>query len=227
MKKRVLIIDDEDQSEEIINLERQFKKKGLDVEFLQFNIGKPGELEVLTENRIDIEKVKNIFQERYGMKRLHLICFDYELGPEDITGVDVLAALKPLTDRTLFLFYSSKIRQILEKILTKYRDGGMPFDKARELLDSLVTSKVEYFVDRGGDLGNAVNQILARSGETLDDIFEEKMWEYPNFKTDYFDGLEIRNVEQLLNNKDGRAIKVKRELVEQLVAYFIRLKDEE
>lgn len=227
MKKRVLIIDDQDLSHEIDSLKRQFRRKGLNVEFFQFNVGSPVLTEVLTSNKIDIEKVKTVFQRDYGLKKPHLICFDYDLGPEEITGVDILAQIKPLTDRTQFLFYSSKIKDIVFKILKRFQEGGLPFEKARMLLISLIGARVEEFVDKGGNLGDAIGRVLAQDKETLDDIFEEKMSEYPNFKMEYFDGLELSSLAQLLNKSDGKAIKFKHELVEHLVAYLIRLQDEE
>lgn len=223
MKKRVLLIDNEDITPKLIELGRKVK----DAEFEQLNIGSSQLTSVLTNNKIDTEKVIKVFQQEFTTKKPHLICFDYELGPEDITGLDILIALKPFAGRAQFLFYSSKIKEILEKILRKHRDGGMAEDKAKELLHTLITSKIEDFVGRGRELGDVINGILAKRRETLDDIFEDKIQEYGSFKTDYFDCLEIRDLEQLLNGKDGRTMNLKRELVEQFVAHLIRLQDEE
>ncbi len=225
MKKRVLLIDNEDIEPKLIELRRKVK----DADFEQFNVGgvKPKDKEVLTDNKIDLEKVKTVFQQKFSTEKPHLICFDYELGPEDITGLHVLSALKPLAGRAQFLFYSSKIKEILEKILKKHRDGGMAEDKAKELLHTLITSKIENFVGRGRELGDVINDILIKRRETLDDIFEDKIREYGSFKTDYFDCHEIRDLEQLLNGKDGRAINFKHQLAEQFVAHLIRLQDEE
>jgi hypothetical protein len=50
---------------------------------------------------------------------------------------------------------------------------------------------------------------------------------YPDYQTEYFDGLELNNIAQLLNNRDGMSIKFKHEIVEQLIAYLIRLKNVE
>jgi len=223
MKKRVLLIDNEDIEPKLIELRRKVK----DTDFEQFNVGSVKLKEVLTDRKIDLEKVKTVFQQKFSTKKPHLICFDYELGPEDITGLHVLNALKPFAGKAQFLFYSSKIKEILEKILKKYRDGGMAEDKAKDLLHTLITSKIENFVGRGSELGDVINGILVKRRETLDDIFEDKIQEYGSFKTDYFDCLEIGSLEHLLNGNDGRAINFKRELVEQLVAHLILLKDEE
>ena len=222
MKKRVLLIDNENIEPKLTELKRKVK----DADFEQFNIGSAKLTEVLTDKRIDLEKVKTYFNEKFSTRKPHLICFDYELGPEDITGLDVLIALKPLAGRAQFLFYSSKIREILGKILKKYRDGGIAEDKANTLLHTLITSKIEDFVGRGSELGDVINNILAKRRETLDDIFEDKIQEYGSFKTNYFDCLEIRDIEHLLNEKDDLSLKFKRELVEQFVAYIIRLQDE-
>ena len=116
MKKRVLLIDNENIEPKLTELKRKVK----DADFEQFNIGSAKLTEVLTDKRIDLEKVKTYFNEKFSTRKPHLICFDYELGPEDITGLDVLIALKPLAGRAQFLFYSSKIREILGKILKKY-----------------------------------------------------------------------------------------------------------
>jgi hypothetical protein len=222
MNKIVLLIDNEDITPKLTELKR--KVKGVDFE--QFNVGSVKLTEVLTDKRIDPEKVKTYFIKNFSTRKPHLICFDYELGPEDITGLDILNALKPLAGRAQFLFYSSKIKEILGKILRKYRDGGIAEDKASELLRTLITSKIEAFVGRGSELGDVINNILAKRRETLDDIFEDKIREYGNFKTDYFDCFEIRDIEQLLNEKDDLSLNFKRELVEQFVAYIIRLQDE-
>jgi len=223
MKKRVLLIDNENIEPKLIELRRTVK----DADFEQFNVGSVKLKEVLTDKKIDLEKVKTVFRQKFSTGKPHLICFDYELGPEDITGLDILIALKPLAGRAQFLFYSSKKDEVLEKILKKYREGGMPESKAKELLLELINSKIEDFVGRSGNLPDAVGRILAKRRETLDDIFEDKIREYGSFKTDFFDCLEIGSLEHLLNGKDGRAINFKHHLAEQFVAYLVRLQDEE
>lgn len=227
MKKRVLIIDDQDLSEEIENLKRNLKRKNIDVEFLQFNVGKPDEIEVLSNNRIDIEKVKTVFENRYQNKRLHLVCFDYDLGPEEITGVDLLHHLKPFLSRSKILFYSSLLSNIVAKILQRNAKQGLPLEEAKKLMMALISSRAEGFVDRK-DFNDRVIHVLSQNGETLDDIFAEKMeMDYPNFRTTYFDELEILNLSHLLNSRDGKSLKFKHELIDQFVAYLIRINDEE
>lgn len=227
MKKRVLVIDDEDLSEEISNLERSLKRKGIEVEFLQFNIGKPDVTEVLTNNQIDLEKVKSVFKARFESLRVHLVCFDYHLGPEEITGVDILHLLKSFLKRSKVLFYSSLLENIVTKILKRnVRDAFNP-DEAKKLMMSLISARSEGFIDRK-DFNEKVIQILSQEAETLDDIFAEKMEiDYPNFKTSYFDGLEISSLSHLLNVRDGKSLKFKHELIDQFIAYLIRISDDE
>ncbi|MBI5914238.1 MAG: hypothetical protein HY842_02595 [Bacteroidetes bacterium] len=224
--KRVLIIDDEDQADEITNLERVARQRGIPIQCTQFKVGSAELPEVLTDNHIDLSKVEAYFKENIG--RQHLVCFDYNLGTEEITGVDVLTKLKSSAPRSKFLFYSSLLDNIVRQMLEEYRGGqGKSFDKVKKNLIALISSRVEGFVDRRSFLEKILEILTQEKEETLDDIFEEKMQEYQGFRSEYFDGLEISSLFQLLNTNDGRAINFKKEIVEQFVAYIIKLQDDD
>lgn len=130
--KRILIIDNEDLEDEISNLKLKTQKKGIEIDCYQFNVGSATLPEVLSDNRIDIEKVKNIFLEKYSIRRYHLVCFDYELGPDEINGVDILSALKPFLPKSQFLFYSSRLDKIVRGLLEEYKGDAESFKKVKK-----------------------------------------------------------------------------------------------
>lgn len=227
MKKRVLIIDNEEIGDEISNIQRHFKNKGHEIEFVQFNIGSTWLTEVLTNDQIDLTKVEAEFMQNHKRK-YDLICFDYDLDDENVTGVDVLAGLKHLLKpSTKLLFYSGRLETLVGRILSRTKRDSFDLPEAKRLLMKLIQSRVEDFVERP-NMRNSVIRLLSIKEETLDDIFAEKMeHEYPNFRTEYFNGLELYELSQLLNNSDGMATKFKHEIVEQFICYLIRLHEDE
>ncbi|MCO6488649.1 MAG: hypothetical protein J5I98_09545 [Phaeodactylibacter sp.] len=224
--KRILIIDNEDLEDEISNLKLKTQKKGIEIDCYQFNVGSTTLPEVLSDNRIDIEKVKNIFLEKYSNRRYHLVCFDYELGPEEINGVNILTVLKPFLPKSQFLFYSSRLDKIVRGLLEEYKGDAESFEKVKKKLIALIGARVDGFVDRKEFISKII-EILTQGGNTLDDIFETKMQEYKDYRTEYFDGIKIDDLDQLLQNNDGMSMKYKTAVIEQLVAYLIRLHDDE
>lgn len=226
MKKRVLLIDEEPMDDEIASIQRHFKNKGHEIEFVQFNIGSSLLTEVLTNNQIDLKKVKDYFHQNHR-RRYDLICFDYNLS-NDLTGVDILFELKPLlNENSKLLFYSGLLDEVIDKILSRRKGDGLSRQNAERLLKRLIQARVEDFVKRE-NLKNKVVELLSQNQETLDEIFAEKMeLDYPNFRTEYFDKLELYKLSQLLNNSDGKATKFKHEIVEQFISYLIRLHEDE
>ena len=224
--KRILIIDNEDLEDEISNLKLKTQKKGIEIDCYQFNVGSATLPEVLSDNRIDIEKVKNIFLEKYSIRRYHLVCFDYELGPDEINGVDILSALKPFLPKSQFLFYSSRLDKIVRGLLEEYKGDAESFKKVKKKLIALIGARVDGFVDRKEFISKII-EVLTQGGNTLDDIFEAKMQDYKDYRTEYFDGMKIDDLDQLLQSNDGMSMKYKTEIIEQLVAYLIRLHDDE
>lgn len=223
---RVIIIDDEDQQDVIERLDSLAKKNRIEAEFLQFNVGSSFERMLLSNNKIDVEKVKTAFEERFRGK-IDLICFDYNLADERINGIDLLQNIKPLRKNTSTLVYSGQLEFIIRDIIQSYRRAEPDtLNKATAKIKAMIRPGMEGFVDRT-NYDDVIIKILKRRRETLDGIFEEKLAEYPDFSIDFFDGWEINSVRQMLDETDEKAMQLKRDIVEQLIAYIIRLQDEE
>lgn len=90
----------------------------------------------------------------------------------------------------------------------------------------MIGARVDGFVDRKEFISKII-EVLTQGGNTLDDIFEAKMQDYKDYRTEYFDGMKIDDLDQLLQSNDGMSMKYKTEIIEQLVAYLIRLHDDE
>lgn len=224
--KKVIIIDDEDQQEIIERLISFAKRNQIEADFQQFNVGSSFERALMTENKIDIDKVKKSFEERFRGK-IDLICFDYNLSDATINGLDLLHHIKPLRKGTSTLIYSGQLDFIIKEILQSCRRGDHDtYNRATSKIKTMIRPGMEGFVDRT-NYDDEIIKILKRKKDTLDGIFEEKLSEYPDFSIDLLEGFEIRSVRQMLDEDNDNAMKVKREIVEQLVAHLIHLKDEE
>ena len=224
--KRVIIIDDEDQSHVIERLKSLAKKNQIEAEFLQFNVGSSFDSDLMThDNRIDLEKVKQVFEGRFRGK-IDLLCFDYNLSDESVTGIELLQKIKPLRKNISTLMYSGQLDFIIEEIFRSYsEEDANSLSKAISKIKILIRPGMEGFVDRT-NYDDEIIKILKRSKDTLDSIFEEKLSEYSDFSTNFYDNLEVNSIRQMLDENDNNAMTLKRELVEQFVAYIIRLKDE-
>lgn len=227
--KFLIIVDERDQKEEVRKIAIGLEKYGFKLYSEQINLSKTKHHSYDKGGNpyVDREKIKLALEEIDFFRRADTIAVDYNLINEiegmkaEITGFDVISDILRLgySPNKEIVLYSSGIESAFKDILEK---GD--FEEKTRKLKILVQGKV-LFQKRG--YAERIIGILRRDPNTLDGIFAQKMRAYPNFKTDFFEGIQILDLEQLLSQSDGKALKFKKEMVEQFIAHLIKYQDEE
>src|SRR5260221_5210344 len=127
MEKRCLIIDNDDQSATIEKLIKDAQAKGLSLECDQFNIGSTAYDEVLTDGKIDINKVVAECKSSFHKRTYHLIAFDWQLSDEVYNGVELIRAFShhKLFRHVPKLLYSGLLEESLGDELDKFQKNEL------------------------------------------------------------------------------------------------------
>lgn len=229
--KFCIIIDERDQRSEIKVIEEGLAPLGFRLRSVQLNLSNAKFHSTWPNGSIfvDREKIKAELTRIPFFKRAHTIAVDYNLvnnipGVQNtgLTGFDVINDIRDLgyNPNKEIVLYSSGIDNALTDILS-----SEDVDSRLKRIKKLFRANINFQRRRHGYTSSIID-LLRKKPNTLDGIFIEKMQEYPNFKSDFFDGMPIYDLEQVISNRDSNAIRFKEELVDQFIAYIIRISDE-
>lgn len=93
MKKRILIIDNESQDEEIEKMIRDAHNVGIELECDQYNVGSTEETDLLDKGFLNIEKVIQEYKKRFK-GTYSLIACDWDLNDDNVDGIELLRQFK-------------------------------------------------------------------------------------------------------------------------------------
>jgi len=221
MKRNCLIVDNEDQSDTIQKAERIAKRKGLNIEFHQFNVGNTENTEFLTKGKIDIEKVRNEYRKKFNGITFHLAVFDWNLDDDDIDGVELIRKLSAsrILKRTPKFVISAKLKIILNEIV-EARES-----KRIEKLSLLVKSDIRDYMDRD-DYEHQIISFFENNEDSLDLNILTILRQFPehkfeqNFVSESFEGKTFEEIAKILESNDGLRNKFKGEIIQQVLAYL-------
>lgn len=227
MDKTILIIDDDNQHDSIAELEDAARKRGINLTCHEFNVGSPDEPELLTEEHIDVEKVKKAYKERFKDKGVvfNMIVCDWGLSDEYIDGAELLRRMgnecfKPKTPRIL---YSSLLNEKIEDQLKIYKEHEEERESVVKYLVSLIRSNYLDFVERHR-LKETVLGHLSDS-EDLDFLLEDTLLKYPDLvmEVGHGHGLEGRTFAEVareIKNSSEVSYDFKRNIIQEVMTYL-------
>ena len=224
----ILVIDDDDQSNVIEELVREADKKGINLRCCQFNVGSPKDPGLLTAGKIDVNKVKAAYKEKFKDKGLKfdLIVCDWDLGDPFIDGVELLRRL----DTECFNHNTARIlnsRLLYEKLagqLDKYdKANNETKEPVIKYIASLINGNYKAFVPREDVKVHVLAHL--RDSETFDDIFDDTMLRYPGFVMAVghghnLEGHTFKEVAELIRKNDEVRYDFKRNIIQELVMYL-------
>ncbi|MBN9483399.1 MAG: hypothetical protein BGO70_13030 [Bacteroidetes bacterium 43-93] len=230
MEKNCLIIDNEDQTSSIETIRREGKMQKVSINCRQFNVGSTERDDLLSNGKIDLDKVFAAFQQEFSGIHFNLIAFDWDLNDDSINGVDLIRLFqnKGIRANTPKLLYSGVLKDEIHRILDVYRENNN-FSTAWKPISTLIKIKIEDFIDREEYERSIVN-LVKRNGESIESIFSAKLREYSTliFKNMYpnFEGKSLAEIADILDKDKPQGSKFMHELIEQSLAYMIKLNDE-
>lgn len=226
MKKCILVIDDSDQSDVLENLALDAEERGIELEYYQFNVGGRLEPTLLTaEGKIDTEKVKEVFKNRFRGKTFQLIACDWELNADDIDGVTLLRRIGRACylEDTPRMMYSGLLNQKLLDALKRAKTGELKSDDFVQYIKNLVNSHYVDFVDRD-DLSKTVLRHL-EDDESLGLIILETLESMPEkvFATTHnhdLEGKTFGEVAEMFKKEERVRNDIKRNIVQEVIFFL-------
>lgn len=228
MTKRCIIIDNDDQSVVIEKLVRDAQSKGIQVECVQFNVGSTSENDLLTDGKIDIEKVVAEYKKRFKGQTFHLAAFDWDLSDDSIDGVELMRLLVHNIRNirnTPKLLYSGLLEEKLSAKLDDFKNNTLNKSDLLSRIKTLIKADIKDFVAREKYEEDIIT-ILGKTDETLDLIIEEELNKFPELKfsnkfvSDNFKGKTFSEIASILDNQDNLRNDFKKEIVQQVIAYL-------
>lgn len=229
MKKRILIIDNEPQTEEIEKMIRDAHNVGIELECDQYNVGSTEETDLLDKGFLNIEKVIQEYKKRYKGKSFSLIACDWDLNDDNIDGIELLRQFKAknIWNNIPKMLYSGLLDEKLSEKLELYKSEKMPKDKLLSHIKLLINSDLRGFHKRE-DYDKHIISFLKDEEESLDIIVEDLLLKFPDFEFKgawehrSFSGKTFKEVADIISTDENLHKKFKRELIEECVAYLTK-----
>jgi len=229
MKKRILIIDNEPQTEEIEKMIRDAHNEGIELECDQYNVGSTEETDLLEQGVLKIDKVINEYKKRYKGLSYSLIACDWELNDDNIDGIELL---RQFNARNIWkhipkMLYSGLLDEKLSEKLESYKSGELSKDRLLSHIKLLINSDLKGFHKRE-DYDRHIISFLKDGEETMDVIVEDILLKFPNFKFKgawehrSFAGKTFKEVADIISSDENLHKNFKRELIEECVAYLTK-----
>jgi hypothetical protein len=227
MKKKCLIIDNDDQTAEIEKLKRDGKAKGIYIECEQFNVGSTFDDGLLTAGKIDIDKVVSEFKRRFRHQTFHLAAFDWDLSDDTINGVELMRqfAHHRILRNTPKLLYTGLLEDKLGAMLDDFKVGKLSRNKLLAHIRTIIRADIRDFVGRE-KYEEDILRILEQSDETIDLIIEEELNKFPDlrfansFTSKSFNGKTFIEISKILESEDRLRNDFKKEIIQQVIAYL-------
>lgn len=229
MKKRILIIDNEPQTEEIEKMIRDAHNVGIELICDQYNVGSTEETELLDKGLLNIEKVIQEYKKRFSGKSYSLIACDWDLNDDNIDGIELLKQFKAnnIWKNIPKMLYSGLLEEKLSEKLESYNSGRLSKDKLLSHIKLLINSDLRGFHKRE-DYDKQIITFLKDEEETLDIIVEEILVKFPDFEFKgawehrSFSGKTFKEVARIISTDENLHKKFKRELIEECIAYLTK-----
>ena len=229
MKKRILIIDNEPQTEEIEKMIRDAHNVGIELDCDQYNVGSTEETALLDKGILNIEKVIQEYKKRFRGKSYSLIACDWDLNDDNIDGIELLKqfAANNIWKHTPKMLYSGLLDEKINEKLELYKSEKISKDKLRSHIKLLINSDLRGFHKRE-DYDKQIIAFLKDEEDTLDVIVEEILLKFPDFEFKggwehrSFSGKTFDEVAKIISLDENLHKKFKRELIEECIAYLTK-----
>ena len=230
MDKTVLVIDDEDQQDDIRSLETLANRRGINLTCYQFNVGSQNEPDLLTAGRIDVDKVKAAYKERFrdrGIEFDMIVC-DWGLSDEMIDGAELMRRLVRdcFSHKIPIILYSGLLKEKIEEQLNKY-DKEKPETKEPVIkyIVSLIRSNYLDFVGRESLKSTVVGHL--KDSEDIDIAFQMVLNKYPDKVMAVghghrLEGKTFAEVATSLRGDENEEVRYdfKRDIIEEVILYL-------
>ncbi len=163
---------------------------------------------------------------QYLRQDIQLIACDYDFGGDVINGFEIVRMLRNnLESKKKIILYSSNIENVINNILEGSQNGII------EKITDLINSNISAFCKRDSHLEEAMIKYLKEEAVfSADKAFEAELYKYRDFKfkSSYrkFENMTLGEVADIISKNKNEANLLKKELIEQVVAYMVVMENE-
>ena len=226
--KTVLIIDDEDQSRTVNALKVELKRKCV----LEAITIRTTDIELRKDDsdHLDVYKLKNRIAEAIRSKHIDWALTDFNLAETDIDGLTVVEILSELRNNLRIIMYSGNRKTVVKRLLGKTKINEANEDEIVNVFSKLLEYQIVAYVKRD-DYKEKLKELINHDDEiSIKDYFVKQLRKYSDmeFKSCYahFKGKTFGQIADLIeNNRDKRVDFWTRELVEQTIAYLVKINE--
>lgn len=231
MAKKLLLVDNEDLSATIAEIEKKARTKNISISCFPLYIGLPDGNEVINESgAIDINLVKEKLANDYGTTKFDFVACDFKLNDLSIDGVELIRQFNSIrnTQKSDKILYSSELSEIVQEYLDTYKKDGN-FDPAWQNFKTLINLDILDFARRE-NMEDVILNLISKTSEKEDDFITEELLSNPElfFKPliEVYDGLTFGQIVERINNNDSQSLKFKKKLIQLAISHFAQLENE-
>jgi len=231
MAKNLLIIDNEDLSATIAEIDKKAKQKNVSIVCHPLYVGLPDGNDVInSKGEIDINLVKEKFKREYGTIRFHLVASDFQLNDKHIDGVEIMRQFNAInnTIKSKRILYSSELNEIVQGYLDVYKDQGN-FDKSWKSFKTLIKLEILDFKSRE-HIEDSIIMAISRISDQEDDFIVDELLSNPdltfNPSIEIYEGLTFNQIADKVRKNDSQSLKFKRKLIELTIAHLANISNE-
>jgi hypothetical protein len=172
-----------------------------------------------------VRLVEELNTKQFLKQPVHLIACDYDLADPGINGFEVIRLLRNnLGWRKKILLYSANIENVINTIIS-----GKAEDKVQKIRD-LVKVNIAEFCDREEHLEEAMLKYLSEESIfSTDGFLVSELYRYGTYKFigpyEKFENKTLGEIAGIISNQPDEAAKFKKEIMEQVIAYMIDIKN--
>lgn len=230
MRKKitVIIIDDVDQSRTISALEKQLSKK---FEFEAIPIKTTSvELRKNESDHLDSEKLKAFLQDSIRNKSINWAFTDFNLAEYDVDGLTVVKMLYEIRHTIKVVMYSGDLHAVVKRVIGKACLDDVNEEEIVDVVSQLLKFNIIDYVKRDNYKDKLIELANREADPTVQDYFIELLREHSEmeFKSCYdrLKGKTFGEIADMIeNNSDKRTDAWTRELVEQTIAYLVKVNE--
>lgn len=222
-EKNILIVDDEDQTmiaEGIkINLKKYFE--------VNFILVKTNDADLQSDDAdLDITKIKERIVNDIQYKTVDLALTDYDLGDENVDGLDIVGMIKEIRPKVPIILYSGNEDKVIRKIVgsnSNTEDLVAGFKKLLKL-------GIIDFVRRPDYKDSIIKFLNNKRDPHLDSYFLIQLRKYKDYEfkscCPTLKGRKLGEIADMIETgSDFRSREWMEELIEQTIAYLIKINE--
>lgn len=221
-----LLIDDEKQDDVFPTIIALGRRYGMQIECLQLNVGNQENREFLESEEISLEKVLQVFRERYTGIKIHLMAFDWNIG-SGIKGPEIIKYFidNNVRTNTPKMLYSGALKEEVEKLFISFRDNNTPFKTVWSQINTLINTNALVFEQRDNYEVGIVEQ-LRKIEDTVEGSIEDELRKFPEFKFQLnfvnknFKDKTFKEIVEILEGDPFLRNDFTKEITQQVVAYL-------